>query len=106
MRVLADLLLIRHIRVACLASLMSGKLHRPRSDFIDGSPAIVPILPKAFGYNVMAHHQKNQEGEDEEPRKPEKMPCIFENTHQALSITTSPGFRELMPRFRARFSPV
>jgi hypothetical protein len=78
---------------------MSGKLHRPRSNFVDGRPAIVPILPKAFGHNVMAHHKKNQEGEDKQPRKPEKMPRILESTHQALSITTSPGFRELFPRF-------
>jgi hypothetical protein len=39
----------------------------------------------------VAHHQKDQEGEDEKPRKPEKMPCILECTHQILSITPLPG---------------
>jgi hypothetical protein len=39
----------------------------------------------------MAHHKKHHKGEDEEPRKPEQMPCIFKVTHQALSKATSTG---------------
>jgi hypothetical protein len=33
----------------------------------------------------MSHHQKDQKGEDEKPRKPEKMPCILEDAHPTLS---------------------
>jgi hypothetical protein len=43
----------------------------------------------------VAHHQKDQEGEDEKSRKPEKMPCILECTHQILSITPLPGLARL-----------
>jgi hypothetical protein len=39
----------------------------------------------------VAHHQKDQKGENKEPRKPEKMPCILENTHQTLSTKPLPG---------------
>ena len=91
MRVLAVLLYVQHVRVAALAGLVPGKFHRMRGNFADGRPAIVPILSKAFGHNVVACHQKHQEGEDKEPRKPEKMSCILKDTHQALSITPLPG---------------
>jgi hypothetical protein len=33
----------------------------------------------------MAHDQKDQKGEDKEPRKPEKMPCILEDAHSTLT---------------------
>ncbi len=70
---------------------MPGVFGRMRGYFADGRPAIVPILSKTFGHNVVAHHQKHQEGEDEQPRKPEKMSCILEDAHLALSITSLPG---------------
>ena len=92
-RMLAGIFLLRHIRMAGLARLVAGELHRPRRNLADGRPAIVPILAKALGHNKVAHHQKDQKGEHKEPRKPEKMPCILENAHQTFSTTT---LRELL----------
>ena len=91
MRVLAGLLLVRHIRVAGLARLVPGKLRRVSRNFADCRPAIVPVLPKALGDHEVAHHQKHEKGEDEQPRKPEKMSCILEDTHETLSTTPLPG---------------
>jgi hypothetical protein len=45
----------------------------------------------------MAHHQKHQKGENKQPRKPEKMPCILEDTHQDLSRKTVPGCSAAIP---------
>ena len=90
-RMLAGLLLVRHIRVAGSRRSRGRQTSPGARNFADGRPAIVPILAKALGHNVVAHHQKHQEGEDKEPRKPEKMPCILENTHQTLSTTPLQG---------------
>ncbi len=48
-------------------------------------PAIMPILPEALWNHVGAHHQKHQESDHKEPRKPEKMSCILKTAHQTLS---------------------
>jgi hypothetical protein len=45
----------------------------------------------------MAYYQKHQKGENEKPRKPEKMPCILVDTHQDLSTTTLPGGSAAIP---------
>jgi hypothetical protein len=29
------------------------------------------------------HHQKHQEGEDKQPRKPEKMSCFLKSAHES-----------------------
>src|SRR5271166_1814623 len=94
-RVLAGILFGYHIRVAVFAGLMAGKLHRKTGNFAHCGPAIVSILPKAFGHIVMAHHKKHQESEDEKPRKPEKMACILERTHQTFSVKPPPGAARL-----------
>src|ERR1035437_2311946 len=91
MRMLAVLLLVRHIRVAGFARVVPRKLRRVSGNLAHRGSAIVPILSKGLGDYVVAYHQKHQKGEDEKPRKPEKMPCILEDTHQALSITPLPG---------------
>jgi len=81
-RMFPGLLYVQNVRVAGFAGLVAGKFDWMRGNLADGGPAIVPILTKAPGDNVVAHHQKHQEGEDEQPRKPEKMPCILEDAHQ------------------------
>src|ERR1035438_3601257 len=88
---LPGFLFVRHVRVAGLARLVAGKLRRVLCNLADGRSAIVPILAEAFGDHVVAHHQKDQKGEDKEPREPEKMPCILEDTHPTLSKTPLPG---------------
>jgi hypothetical protein len=70
-RVLAGFLGVRDIGVAGLACLMAGKLCGVSGDVTERGPAVVAILPESFGDNVVAHHEKRQECEDEEPRKPE-----------------------------------
>jgi hypothetical protein len=72
---------------------MTGKLCRVSRNFAHCGPTIVPILPKAFGHNIMTHHQKDQESEDKQPRKPEKMPCILKDAHSILSKTPLSGDR-------------
>jgi hypothetical protein len=39
----------------------------------------------------MAYHQERQKGEEEKPRKPEKMSCIFKSAHLTLSPKRSCG---------------
>jgi hypothetical protein len=73
---------IGNIRVAALARLVPGKLHRVLGNLANRRPAIVPVLPEGFWNHVGAHHQKHQEGDHKEPRKPEKMSCIL---HETLS---------------------
>jgi hypothetical protein len=97
MRMFAGLLYVGDVRVASLARVVASELDGMRGDFADGGSTIVPILPKALGDNEMAHHQKHQKGENEKPRKPEKMPCILEDTHQDLSTTNVPGGSEVIP---------
>jgi hypothetical protein len=87
----AVLLHVQNVRVAALAGLMAGILDRKRSDFANGIAAVVPVFAKAFGHNIVAHHQEHHKGEDEKPCKSKKMPCILENTHRALSLTIQPG---------------
>jgi hypothetical protein len=91
MRVFAAVLYLRHVCMACLAGVVPGKSDRMSGNFADGVAAVVPILPKALGDNVVAHHEKHQKGEDEEPRKPEKMACIFEDAHRDLFTTAVLG---------------
>jgi hypothetical protein len=73
---------IGNIRVAALARLVPGELHWVLGNLADCCTAIVPVLPEGFGDYVGAHHQKHQEGDHKEPRKPEKMSCIL---HETLS---------------------
>jgi hypothetical protein len=73
---------IGNIRVAALARLVPGKLHRVLSNFADRRSAIMSILPEGLWNHVAAHHKKHQESDYKEPRKPEKMSCIL---HEALS---------------------
>ena len=70
-RVLAILLYIQNVGVAALASLVSRKLRRMRRNIPNGCPAIMPVLAKCFGNNPVAHHQKHQKCEHEQPRKME-----------------------------------
>ena len=62
-RVLALRLLIRHIRVAALAGLVPGKLHRLGRNFTNRRAPIVPILPKRLRNYIVAHHQKHHKRE-------------------------------------------
>jgi len=64
-RMFAVLLYVQNVHVTGLASLVPGVFGRMRGNLADGSPAIVPILSKALGDNVVAYHQKQQKGEDE-----------------------------------------
>jgi len=64
MRMFALRLHVLNVRVASLAGFVPGKLDRMGSYLADGSSTIMPILPKAFRDNVVAHHQKHQKGED------------------------------------------
>jgi len=80
-RMFAAVLLFRYVGVAGLASFVAGKLDRTRRDFADGIPAVVPILPEAFGHLKSAYHQKGQKGKNEKSGKPEKMSCMLEDTH-------------------------
>jgi hypothetical protein len=97
MRMFAGLLYVRYVRVAGFACIVTSELNGMRGDFADCGSAIVPILSKALWDNEMTHHQKHQKGENEKPSKPEKMPCIFEDTHQDLSTTTVPGGSAAIP---------
>ncbi len=71
MRVLAFALHIKHIRVASLAGLMTGKLHWAGCNLTDRIAAIVPVLPEAAWNHVMSNDKKNDEGENEESRESE-----------------------------------
>jgi hypothetical protein len=82
---LAGLLFVSHVGVTGLTRVMPGELCRVSGNLAHRSSAVVPILPKAFGDNVVARHQKYQESEDKQPRKPEKMSCFLENAHEGKS---------------------
>jgi len=60
-RVLAIFLLVRDVRVAALASLMPGEIHRSGGNFCQGGAAIVSIFPKTLGDQKAPDDQK-QEG--------------------------------------------
>jgi hypothetical protein len=83
----AALLYVRHVRVAAFAGVVAGESDRMSGNLADGGSAVVTILSKCLGDNEVTHYQKHQKGEDEEPRKPEKMPRILEDAHQDLSTT-------------------
>jgi hypothetical protein len=85
MRMFALRLHIQNISMAGLAGLMAGKPDRTGCDLANGGSAIVPILAKAFRDNVVADHQEDEKCQDKEPGKSEKMSCILEGAHEALS---------------------
>ena len=72
---------IGNIRVAGFARLVPGKLHRMLGNLAHRRSAIMPILPEGLWNHIAAHYQKHQEGDYEEPRKPEKMSCILQTAH-------------------------
>jgi hypothetical protein len=55
---------VQNIGVTGFAGLVAGKFDGMRSNFADGGAAIVPILAKASGNNIVARHQKHQKGQD------------------------------------------
>lgn len=71
MRVLAFALQIENIGVTRLAGLVSGKLHRAGCNLTNRTAAIVPVLPEGARNHVMSNEKKNDEGQNEEPRKSE-----------------------------------
>ena len=85
-RVLALALGVGDVGVAVFAGLVAGKLHRrapqfrrwPRRDS-------ARTARSSWALRNAAHHQKDKKGEDKEPRKSEKMPCILKKFHQAVS---------------------
>src|SRR5664279_2338081 len=79
MRMLADLLHIQHVGVACLACVMTGKLHRMRCDLAKGGPAVMAILPKRARNHVPSYHPEREKCDDEKSRKSKQVPCIFEH---------------------------
>jgi len=64
-RMLAHVLLLRHIRVTSLAGLVPRKLGRMLGNLAHRRSAIVPILSKAFWDDEMARHKEDQKREDE-----------------------------------------
>jgi hypothetical protein len=51
--------------VAALAGVVANELDWMRGNLAHGGSAVVPILSKALGDNIVAHHQKHQKGENE-----------------------------------------
>ena len=82
---------VGNIRVAGLAALVPRKLCRMRGNVAQGCPAIMPILSKTLRDYVAAYHPKYKKCDNKEPRKPEKMSCIFQTAHQMLSPYSSAG---------------
>ena len=81
MCVLAVALHIQDIGMARLAGLMTGELHRSRSNFTDSGATVVPILAKAWWNHEVSNNKKDDKGENEQSRESEKMPGILECTH-------------------------
>jgi hypothetical protein len=65
---LATLLFFQDIRVAVLAGLVAGELHRTGGDFSDGVSAVVSVLTEALRYERRSDSQKHQYPGDEYSR--------------------------------------
>ena len=83
--VLAFGLGVLNIGVAVQAGLVTGESDRARGHFVDGGGAVVSVLTEALGNHEAADQEKDQEGHHEESGKTEKMSCILEEVHAALS---------------------
>ena len=67
MRMLAFALHIKHVGVACLTGLMTCKRHRAGCNLSDCIAAIVPVLTEALRNHVTSNHEKDDEGQNEQP---------------------------------------
>ncbi len=73
------------VGVAIDAGLVAGEGDWVRGDLSDGRGSIMAVLAEGFRNYVVAHDEKNKEGDDEESGKAEEMSCIFEEIHEAVS---------------------
>jgi hypothetical protein len=90
-------LLVERVHLGYLNSAAAGEFGWSRRGFADGGSTVVAVLPEASGDDVVSHHQKYQEGEDEESRKSKKMPSNLE-VIELLPTSKAPileGFRIL-----------
>lgn len=69
------------IRVAGLASLVAGKFGGMRRDLVHGGSAVVPVLAEGLGNDESANSPEEQESDNKQACKSEKMSRISENVH-------------------------
>lgn len=81
MRVLPFAFGIGYIAVAGFAGFVAGELYRMSGDVCDGVAAVVAVLTEAFGNDIASDDEKDDEGQNKEPREAEQMPCILKDVH-------------------------
>ena len=90
-RMLALGLGVGNIRVAGLAGLVPGKLHRVRGNLADRRPAIVPILPKGLRNHIAAHTRNTRKAMTKSPANRKRCPASFRPLIKRCLRTASAG---------------
>ena len=94
--VLAELFLIDHVGVTCLADIVAGEGRGAGSDLRDGGAAIVSILAETVGNDNGAQANERDQGDGHDDRKPDEM---FDVLEQAGLSAPDPG-RQLRTKLR------
>ncbi len=77
--------------VACFAGLVSGEVDWLRGDFAHRGSTEVSVLSERVRHQPAADAEKDQDGNDEDSRKPEEMTCIAKIRIKLTSQTQFQG---------------
>lgn len=92
--VLAQFFLIYDVGVTTFANVMSGEVHGAPGGLGNGSAAIVPILPKAMGYDGRAQHKERHQQDDHHDRQPDEVFGVLEHGCCSLRLRCAVDLRE------------
>lgn len=82
-RMFTGLLHVNYVGVTVCTGCMTGKVKRVRSNFGNRRGPIVSVLSKRGRNNIAANGPEDQEGDDKEACKAEKVPGISKEIHLA-----------------------
>lgn len=82
------------ILVAENAGFLAGKRDRPLADHLQGTRAVVTVLPECLGDDCMAHQQKDPERCEENDRRSQQMGGISNQPAQVHPLLGSAGQKQ------------